>query len=513
VHGWLCPISSIFEGSVTSMASAFIWASRCSASIFVRHSSSFPSMVSRASFTHLPTFGRSSAETSFIIFSTAVSSPFFPRNATRTSFSLSGASASSILFWALSSISFTLSCISLIFFLPKLFLMFFDAFPNQIEVNDRILMDRQAAVICLIFTLRIAGLRNLSRCLDLLAFNFRLQGLLADGACFFHILYRADDDISFRVLKDHPVEFCSDQHEIHAEIQPDHCQNNTGQVAVNGREVFVDRIIQRQEIREHHPYSGNNQCTRQLRTEGVFPVRQELVGQHERQNQQHIADQAPERHEEFQHGIDGRRGCDERLLNIVSENDHHRDQEDADHQKQHQDHRPEPDIEPVSCFLDAADHVESVRQGMEEFRCGPYQNDDGNRHDGIRFRIDFIDDGRNVILQACRHDRDHCVHDSRLVDRRQPDHRQHDHDEGNEGKHQKIGAGCRVRAHVVFHHPASESLDASDNLLKHRSSDMERTPENIAGYRIVLLPCPDNRLLEIRLIDRIRIMLRLQCKA
>ena len=117
VFGWRWPIFAFFAGNVTSMTSCFIFSSRTASSSFCLDSSSSASILVLVSFTSCPTFGRSSGATSFMLFKIAVSSPFLPRYATRTSFSLSRPSDSSIRFLAASASSWSLSFISMFFFL------------------------------------------------------------------------------------------------------------------------------------------------------------------------------------------------------------------------------------------------------------------------------------------------------------------------------------------------------------------------------------------------------------
>ncbi len=112
-------------GSVTSITSSFSFNSRSAASIFALVDSIKASMLALVSFTSCPTRGRSSGSTSFILFNTAVSSPFFPRKATLTSFSLPRPSEFSI-----SRMAFALICSNFSFMMFSFFFYLCAALPR-----------------------------------------------------------------------------------------------------------------------------------------------------------------------------------------------------------------------------------------------------------------------------------------------------------------------------------------------------------------------------------------------
>ena len=109
------------------MTSLRSFASNSAASNFFFVSSKIFSMLSLVSLTSCPTNGRSSGLTSFILFNTAVSSPFFPRTATRTSFNFDRSPDSSI--WRIASslifCNFSFMIISILYY-------FFQIFVSQI---------------------------------------------------------------------------------------------------------------------------------------------------------------------------------------------------------------------------------------------------------------------------------------------------------------------------------------------------------------------------------------------
>ncbi len=115
VLGWRWPTLFFFAGRVTSISSLFICSSLKKRSIFFFASSNTFSNSALTSLTIWPTLGRSSGATSFMPFSTAVSSPFFPRKFTLTSFNFSSLSEECICFKASSFIRCNFS------FIPYLF--------------------------------------------------------------------------------------------------------------------------------------------------------------------------------------------------------------------------------------------------------------------------------------------------------------------------------------------------------------------------------------------------------